>query len=97
MISWFLTLLILWTTAWSAFGVFRTTDGRATLLFNAGLTVVTVFLLAHAITLQWGAVVPIWLWWVNAVLLAIYLAGLTHRLLGGARISPSPTAAGTGR
>lgn len=88
--SWLLALLILTVAAWSAGQIFRTTDGRGKLLRSAVSNIVTIFLLAHAVTLQWASTVPIWLWWATAVLLAVYLGGLTYRLLSWNRPTRDP-------
>lgn len=92
MTSWFLALFLLATTAWQAWRIFRTTDSPRKLIYGAVSHVVVVFLLAHAITLQWGAVVPIWLWWASAALLAVHTGGLADRLLSGVRAPRSPAA-----
>lgn len=80
-ISWLLALFLLGNVAWAAWQVFRTTDGQATLIINAAINVVVTFALAHAVNLHWASVVPVWLWWATAVLLAVYLGGLAYRLL----------------
>lgn len=92
MISWFLVLVLLGNTAWAAWGAFHTDDSAPKLGVNAVINIVVTLLLANVVTLRWNSVIPLWLWWLTAALLAVYLGGLVYRVL--TRGAPGSTVAG---
>lgn len=91
-ISWLLVLVLLGNIAWAAWGAFHTDDHVPKLGVNAVINIVVTLLLANAVTLRWNSVIPLWLWWLTATLLAAYLGGLVYRVL--TRGVPDSTEAG---
>ncbi len=88
--GWALAVFILANAAWDIWSTFRARSGAPVLIFNAAINVAVTLLIANAASIMWGSVVPIWLWWLTAALLAVYLASLTYRLL--MRTPPRPAA-----
>lgn len=82
LIGWFIPLALLGNAAWVVWRVFRRTDTRGRKLFlDAVGNLVFTLALANLATVEWNSVVPVPVWWITAVLLSIYLGGVTYQLL----------------